>query len=202
MKPPRCAKICMPRPSQILSDARRTDAAHTYELQWLAGRITQIAHSHVLRPAARTREPNNLPYFASPDIPIWRSAKAAGKTSLLTKGEVNAYAEIEYVQTHSDGLIEDLAKNMTNLRSFAEKFPRLSDGSADLTSIHEDLQTYLGLLTAVEVAASNYRHWVRILTGAELAVRDGKTKLEEIYASESKQGGPVSMYSATSPVTN
>jgi hypothetical protein len=50
------------------------------------------------------RELNDMPYYASPDTPIWRSAKAGARTPLLTKGEVNAYAEVEYVQTHVEAL--------------------------------------------------------------------------------------------------
>jgi hypothetical protein len=36
------------------------------------------------------------------------------------------------------------------------------------------------------VAIGRYVDWVRVLSGAELAVIDGKTDLEDIYASERK----------------
>jgi hypothetical protein len=170
---------------QILADGERTDNSALYELQWLARRIAQVQEAAWQDKSLATAEPNEMPYFASPDIPIWRSAKAAGKTSLLTKGEINAYAEVEYVQTHMDSLSDDMRKAVANQSSFIEKFPKLSNGTADFTKAsHEDLQTYLGLLTANEVALKNYQIWVRLLIGAELAVRDGKTSLEEIYASE------------------
>jgi hypothetical protein len=145
-----------------------------------------------------------MPYFASPDIPIWRSAKAAGKTSLLTKGEINAYAEVEYVQSHMDSFSDDVGRAVASQRSFIEKFPKLSNGTPDFTKAsHEDLQTYLGLLTANEVALKNYQTWVRLLIGAELAVRDGKTSLEEIYASERSKlrsrNSPTEFHSDFSP---
>jgi hypothetical protein len=85
---------------QILADANKSQAAHLYEIRWLTTRIAQtqlaIRERHPIGP----RGTNDMPNYASPDIPIWRSAKAGGRTALLTKGEVNAYAEIEYVQAH------------------------------------------------------------------------------------------------------
>jgi hypothetical protein len=41
-------------------------------------------------------------------------------------------------------------------------------------------------LTTAYEAVATYIHWIRVLTGAELAIIDGKTNLEEIYASERK----------------
>jgi len=173
---------------QILADSQRADKAMDYEMQWLAGRIAQVRVAAWDGKPLAAEEPNQMPYFASPDIPIWRSAKAAGKTSLLTKGEINAYAEVEYVQTHVESMSDDGRKAVANQTSFVEKFPKLSNGAPDFTKAsREDLQTYLGLLTANEVALKNYHAWARVLLGAELAVRDGKTKLEDIYASERAQ---------------
>ena len=170
---------------QILADAQRADKAMDYELQWLAGRIAQVRAASWEGKPLVAAGPNQMPYFASPDIPIWRSAKAGGLTPLLSKGEINAFAEVEYVQTHLESMSDDVKKAVANQRSFVEKFPKLSNGAPDFTKAsHEDLQTYLGLLTANEVALKNYQDWARILIGAELAVRDGKTNLEEIYASE------------------
>jgi hypothetical protein len=173
---------------QILADAQRADKAMDYELQWLAGRIAQVRVAAWDGKPVAAEEANQMPYFASPDIPIWRSAKAGGLTPLLSKGEINAFAEVEYVQTHVESMSDDAGKAVANQRSFVEKFPKLSNGAPDFTKAsREDLQTYLGLLTANEVALNNYQKWARVLIGAELAVRDGKTKLEDIYALERAQ---------------
>jgi hypothetical protein len=106
---------------------------------------------------------------------------------LLTKGEVNAYAEIEYVQMHLDEL--EFAKNTAAraVRSFNREFPVLPNGGADLSNASpEDLHTYLGLLSNAYEAIDSYIHWLRIITGAESSVVDGKTSLDDIYASERK----------------
>ena len=100
---------------QVLADARQSEAAHLYEIRWLTTRISQtqlaIRERHLIGP----RETNDMPNYVSPDIPIWRSAKAGGRTALLTKGEVNAYAEVEYVQTHLDEM--EVVKIQLDMRS-------------------------------------------------------------------------------------
>ena len=128
-----------------------------------------------------------MPRYSSPDIPIWRSAKASGRTALLTKGEVNAYAEIEYVQGHLDEL--ETIKNTAGsaVKSFNRAFPMGSNGSPDLSDAsREDLRVYLGLLTTTYEAMNTYIHWLRILSGAESAIAAGKTNLADIYTAERK----------------
>jgi len=131
-----------------------------------------------------------MPSYASPDNPIWRSAKSGGRTVLLTMGEVNAYAEIEYVQAHLDEM--EVVKNRARyaVKSFNREFSPLPNGDPDLSNASsEDLHTYLGLLTTAYEAIEAYIHWLRVITGAESAVIDGKINLDEIYASERKTGG-------------
>lgn len=170
---------------QVLSDARRTEAAQIYEMKWLEKRIEQVQAVVWQGQPLAQEDRDELPYFASPDIPIWRSAKTAGLTPLLTKGEVNAYAEVEYVQTHADSMADELRKSATSLRSFNEKFPLLPNGNRDYSKAsREEMQTYLGLLTADASCVRNYFHWVQLIDGAEVAVQGGKTRLEDIFLSE------------------
>jgi hypothetical protein len=172
---------------QVLADARRTEAAHIYELHWLAARIAQVQAAVWEHQALGAREPNRMPYYASPDIPIWRSAKAGTRTTLLTKGEVNAYAEVEYVQTHVEAFADARNRAEDAVKSFNREFPALPSGDPDLTTApSQDLRRYLTLLTAASAAIDRYVVWLRVLTGAELAISDGKTSLEDIYASERK----------------
>jgi hypothetical protein len=175
---------------QILADARSSEAAHVYETRWLMTRIAQtqlaIREHHPIAP----REANEMPRYSTPDNPIWRSAKAGGRTVLLTKGEVNAYAEIEYVQAHLDtwDVAKDAARHAVN--SFNLRFPALPNGDPDLSDASlEDLRTYLGMLTTACEQINVYVRWLRIINGAESAVIDGKTSLQEIYASERKTSG-------------
>ena len=44
-------------------------------------------------------------------------------------------------------------------------------------------------LTTAYQAIDEYNHWLRIIIGAASAVVDGKTSLDEIYASERKVAG-------------
>jgi hypothetical protein len=117
--------------------------------------------------------------------PIWRSAKVGGRTALLTKGEVNAYGEIEYIQAHLDEAEAEKNTAERAVRSFNREFPALPDGSPDLGGASpEDLHTYLRLLSTAYEAMGNYLYWLDILTGAESAVAAGKTTLADIYAAE------------------
>lgn len=175
---------------QIIADARNSEAAHLYQIRWLTTRIAQtqlaIRERHPIEP----RGTNDMPSYASPDIPIWRSAKAGGRVALLTKSEVNAYAEIEYVQAHLEEM--EVVKNTARyaVKSFNREFPPLPNGDPDLSDASsEDLHTYLGLLTTAYEAIDAYTHWLRIIIGAESAVVDGKISLDEIYASERKTAG-------------
>jgi hypothetical protein len=175
---------------QILADARNSEAAHLYEIRWLTTRIAQTQLAIRERHPVGPREPNDMPNYASPDIPIWRSAKAGGRTALLTKGEVNAYAEIEYVQAHLEEM--EVAKNTARyvVKSFNLEFSSLPNGDPDFSNASsEDLHTYLGLLTTAYEAIEAYIHWLRVTIGAESAVVDGKIDLDEIFASERKSGG-------------
>jgi hypothetical protein len=172
---------------QVLADARRAESAHVYELAWLTRRIAQVQAAVWEHRPLEPREPNHIPYFASPDIPIWRSAKAGARTPLLTKGEVNAYAEVEYVQMHLETLVDARNSAENAVTSFNREFPALAKGDPDLTKASpQDLRTYITLLATASVAIGRYVDWVRVLSGAELAVIDGKTDLEDIYASERK----------------
>jgi hypothetical protein len=172
---------------QILSDSRRTDASMVYRIQCFNTRIRQV-QAVVFR--GRPLEPesaNEPPYFASPDIPIWRSARSSGVTSLLTEGEVNAFAEVEYVQTRTEALIDAFYLSETHLRSFTRALPPLPGGAPDFSKASPaDLKIYLSLLTAAAEATDSYLVWIRILKGAEIAVIAGQSKLEDIYASEKK----------------
>jgi hypothetical protein len=175
---------------QIVADARKSEAAHLYEIRWLTTRIAQAQLAIRERQPVVPRENNDMPSYASPDNPIWRSAKSGGRTVLLTKGEVNAYAEIEYVQAHLDAM--EVAKNTARyaVKSFNRQFPTLPNGDPDFSNASsEELHTYLGLLTTAYEAMNAYIHWLRIIIGAESAVVDGKMNLDEIYASERKFGG-------------
>jgi hypothetical protein len=130
-------------------------------------------------------EPPYIPYFTSPDIPIWRSAKSAGETVLLEKGEINAFAEVEYLQVHVERLGIEQNTKRQELRSFTRQFPVLANGAPDFSQASPaDLRTYLTLLTATTDATLTYRVWIRNIIGAETAVLAGKTKLEELYNAE------------------
>jgi hypothetical protein len=175
---------------QIIADARKSEAAHLYEINWLMTRIAQtqlaIRERHPIGP----RGTNDMPNYASPDVPIWRSAKSGGRVALLTKEEVNAYAEIEYVQAHLEEM--EVVKNTARyaVKSFNREFPPLPNGDPNLANASsEDLHTYLGLLTSAYEAIDAYIHWLRIISGAESAIVDGKISLVEIYASERKTAG-------------
>ena len=175
---------------QIIADARKSESAHLYEIGWLTTRIAQtqlaIREHHPIGP----RGTNDMPNYASPDTPIWRSAKSGGRVALLTKEEVNAYAEIEYVQTHLDQM--EVAKNTARyaVKSFNREFPPLPNGDPDLANASsEDLHTYLGLLSSAYEAIDAYIHWLRIISGAESAIVDGKINLDDIYVSERKVAG-------------
>ena len=170
---------------QILTDATKCGVTTDYELRWVRTRIAQVQATVWRGQRLAPREPNDEPTCASPDIPIWRSAKAAGKTALLTKGELNAYAEVEYVQTHLDAYFEDAGRAKAAIRSFNGQLPTLADGEPDFSVLsRDDLRKYLGLLSDTAQANEKYRSWVGILTGAEKAVAAGKTDLSDIYASE------------------
>jgi hypothetical protein len=177
---------------QILADARRAEAAQVYELDWLKARIAQAQAAVFEHRPIEPREPSHVPVFASPDIPIWRSAKAGTQTPLLTKGEVNAYSEVEYVQIHLDTLSVARIRSQDAIRSFNRELPTIPNDGPDFTKASpQDLRTYLTLLTTAYVAVDRYLRMLRVLIGAELAVIDGKTSLDDLYASERKTAGVV-----------
>jgi hypothetical protein len=178
---------------QVLKDSHQAVEAERYEIGWLSNRIAQVQSAIATRHPVGPREPNNLPDFNSPDIPIWRSAKAGAKTPLLTKRDVNAYAEIEYVQARVDSYAYQAGLDTKAVRSFNREFPSLPNGDPDFSHASlQDLKNYLRLLTIVYEDKSTYILWVQLLIGAETAVLDGKTSLDEIYASEQKAShGPV-----------
>lgn len=170
---------------QILADAKKCESRTDYELRWLQNRIAQVQATVWRGQNLAAREKNDEPTCASPDIPIWRSAKSAGKTGLLTKGELNAYAEIEYVQTHLDSYVEDSGRAKSAVRSFNGQLPILANGEPDFSVLsRDDLRKYLLLLSDTARANEQYREWLGVLTGAENAVVAGKSDLSDIYASE------------------
>ena len=172
---------------QVLADAQTCEARADYELSWLAKRISQVQVAVWQHRALAAREPNKTPICASPDIPIWRSAKSGGKPNLLNKGEVNAFAEVEYVQAHVDALNERRAEAESSVVSLVRRLPELPDGSPDFSVISRpDLQEYLSLLAKATEAIGNSRTWLRVLIGAEQAVLKGQVALNDIYASERK----------------
>jgi hypothetical protein len=175
---------------QTLLDARRAEAAQIYELDWLGRRVVQVRAAIFEHHPLEPREPYNVPVFASPDIPIWRSAKAGSRISLLTKGEMNAYGEIEYVQRKVETLSDARKGAEDAVRGFHREFPVLSNGDIDFTQASpQDLRRYLTLLATTGVTIDRYLFWLRMLQGAELAVIEGKTNPDDLYASETKIAG-------------
>jgi hypothetical protein len=171
--------------AQILRDSQRTEIAQVYQLQWLDERLKQVKAAvwkgHKLEPAT----PEKRTYFASPDIPLWRAAKQSAQTTLLTKGEVNGYSEVEYVQTRVQELDMERSKAESDLRRFNGGFLALSNGQPDFGQASpQQMQTYLALLTAELDSVHAYLNWIRLLIGAESAVCAGKTSLEDIYRAE------------------
>jgi hypothetical protein len=176
--------------AQILADSRRTEKAQVYQLKWLAGRLKQVQAAVWEGRKLEATEPDHEPYFASPDIPLWRAAKESGQAKLLTKGEINGYSEVQYVQTRVEMLDRERDQAEGGVRRFHGRFPTAKDGTPDWSKAsREDLQTYLGLLTAEIDATTKYLTWIRLLIGAEMSIAAGKTDLEDIYASERKASG-------------
>jgi hypothetical protein len=175
---------------QTLLDARAAEAAQIYELDWLGRRVAQVQAAIFEHRPLEPREAYNLPNFASPDIPIWRSAKAGSRISLLTKGEMNAYGEVEYVQRKVETLSDARKDAEDAVRGFHREFPVLPNGDLDFTKAsRQDLHRYLTLLTTTSVTINRYLFWLRMLQGAELAVIDGKTNPNDLYAWEAKIAG-------------
>lgn len=172
---------------QVLADARKCEATTGYQLLWLNKRIAQVQATVWRGQPLAAHEPFDVPTCASPDIPIWRSAKSGGKTNLLTKGEVNAYAEVEYVQGHMDSYLQQAMNDYDAVRRFNRRFPNQPDGYPDFSvASRQDLREYLSVLIAAANSADRYKKWLRILIGADEAVAAGKNNLSDIYASERK----------------
>ncbi len=174
---------------QILADSQECEAQSDYELLWLNKRIAQVQATVWQGRSLAAHEPNDEPTCASPDIPIWRSARSGGKTNLLTKDEVTAYAEVEYVQTHLDLYRQDSLNTIGAVSGFNRQILTLPDGKPDFSvATPQDLREYLVLLTNSANSIDKYRSWLGILIGAEEAVVAGKDDLKDIYASERKAG--------------
>jgi hypothetical protein len=170
---------------QILRDSQRTDNAQIYESHWLAGRIAQLqATVWDAQPLADPAE-NKPPYFASPDDPLWRSAKASALTPLLTQDEVNAFSEVEYVQVRVNEYDDACNAAKGKRFQFEMQFPKLPAGGIDFhKASKEDMRTELSLLTAESEATRVYRIWIEILIGAETSILKHDLALEDIYSSE------------------
>ena len=170
---------------QILFDSQRTDRAETYEALWLKGRIAQVQATVWQKQALASPAENKPPYFASPDAPLWRSAKAGALTPLLTQDETNAFSEVEYVQIRVNEY-DEACKNATSKRvQFEAQFPPQPGGGVDFTKASpEDMRAYLALFTSEAEATTDYRIWINILIGAEDSILKHDLKLEDIYASE------------------
>jgi hypothetical protein len=66
----------------------------------------------------------------------------------------------------------------------------LADGDPDFAKASsQDLRRYLTLLTTAYLANDRYLDWLRVLHGAAVAVLDGKTKIDDLYAPERKTAG-------------
>ncbi len=176
--------------AQILADSQRTERAQIYQLGWLAGRLKQVQAAVWDGRKLEAAAPDREPYYASPDIPLWRAAKESGQAKLLNKGEINGFSEVQYVQTRVEMLDRDRDLAESGMGRFHARFPTGKDGAPDLSRASpEDLRTYLGLLTAEIDATSRYLTWIRLLIGAETSIQAGKTDLEDIYAAERKASG-------------
>jgi hypothetical protein len=176
--------------AQILADSRRTEKAQIYQLDWLAARLKQVRAAVWDGRKLEAAAPDRQPYFASPDIPLWRAAKESGQAKLLSKGEINGFSEVQYVQTRAEILDRDRDLAEGDLRRFQARFPDGDDGAPDWSRASpEDLRIYLGLLTAEIDATTKYLIWIRLLIGAETSIQAGRTALEDIYSAERKASG-------------
>jgi hypothetical protein len=180
--------------AQVLADTLRTGAAMDVQTQWLDARIAEARDAVWRQRPVPAFPPLHRPSFASPDIPIWRSAKASALTPLLTKEEVNGFSEVEYVQSHLDEFVKDAEHSQAELGRFLFSLPSLPNENLDFSKARpEDLRRYLDLLTQSRMDTANAIEWLRTLRGAETAVLEGKPKPEDLYAAErasAKNTGP------------
>jgi len=170
---------------QILSDTDRCIGSMQYRVTWLNARIDQVKLAvwhHQPLPAAAPFSP---PGCAAPDNPIWRTAKASGLAFYLTKGEVTAYSEIEYVVSHELDRVKPFHEANSETNQFLAIFPSLPNGQPDLSfASPDDLRKYLALLTEHRETLSSLLFSLHLVRGATRAVTAGETRLNAIYAAE------------------
>ncbi len=173
---------------QIIFDSERTDKGLAWQVRWLDKRIQQVKLAVWNGVPLPEPDTDDIPYFASPDDPIWRSVKASALVPRLTKGEVNGFSEIEYV-ANTVRLDDTNYRNaLLQVTRFHSRFPSLADGQPDFTKAgREDLLAYLDLLTQAASLTGLYLEWDHILEGAAKAQLAGKTRLEDFYSAETAQ---------------
>jgi hypothetical protein len=172
---------------QVLKNAEDTTEASGRILDWYAARIG--AMEAVLTRQQPYRQPARpAPISAnSPDDPVWRAAKASGRTFILSQQVVIANSEVER-------LIDQLDASLASSNQFANGSPTMACGRLPFQP--DNLQTDYDhadkhdlqecLVNMMSLYKARHDTWVKDtwVIGAEKAILAGETDIDHINSYE------------------
>jgi hypothetical protein len=176
---------------QILKNAKGSDVAASYQMEWLTARMDQVKTALWQRKLLASPPAYNLPHFDYPTDRLWHAGRASGLAEQLTQPEIDAYSEIELLSNKIDAFYTDWQSAESRRLQFTAIFPRKPDNTIDFSKATPgDLRNLLLLLSAEYESTRIFRIWNRYILAAQQTISDGNLNLQDIFNAERSAAFP------------
>jgi len=171
---------------KIIRDSKQADASLKIALDWETAALRQISDAGLANkplgnlPAAKTGF-----YLIAAD-PVYRAARANGQLALLTREEVQVYAEVDTLIEDAEKAHQELIRENKALNDLidSERFGQPAGGDPFARASREDLHQFYDLLAASHDEHLRYRARLRYVWAAATEIAKGERDLDEIEAGE------------------
>jgi hypothetical protein len=144
-------------------------------MQWTRARIEQVQAALASHKPLTQAAPDERALITIPADPAWEAARASGMIPLFSQGEVAAYSEIADVIGRARPRFEVERDAYLKRSAFEKRYESVSGNATANYRLESpgDLQIYLDLLIAHEIAIESSRFMAAVIRGAEAAVLEG-----------------------------
>ena len=173
---------------QIIKDSVAADNGLRVGYEWGTKAARQISDAGLHNQPMGPLPPANDGQYPIAADPVYRAAKASGQLSLLSRDEVQAYSEVDSILEDNHLTRLEVLREGKLLSDFftADSFAQPPGTTPFAHASREDLHHLYDLFISANAEQNRYRHRLRRVWGAEVAISHGERELNRIEAAETQ----------------
>ena len=173
---------------QILNDSAAADYKLKQAFDWQTQVARQISDAALHNQPLGPFPPAVGQSYPIANDPVYRAALADGQLSLLTHDEVVAYSEVDSIMQDNHLARLELLREGKLLSDFmdANAFAQPAGTPPFAHASTDDLRQLYTLIVSLNTEQNRYRHRLRRVWGAEVAIAQGERYFPSIEAAETQ----------------